>query len=93
MCREPPESAVNHSNTKNRTNGMSPSRKKNEPIETNKVMGRYMMYARMMVTPDLTTCSPVLLKSRDSRVLGLTSIGMLAMARRLLPAWMIVSMQ
>jgi len=35
----------------------------------------------------------VLENSRDSRVLGLVRIAMLSIASRLLPAWMIVSMQ
>ena len=47
----------------------------------------------MIVAADFTTCSPVVLKSRDSRVLAFVFTGMLMMARRLLPAWMIVSMQ
>ena len=38
-------------------------------------------------------CCPMLLNRRDSRVLGLVVMGTEAMRRRLLPAWMMVSMQ
>ena len=38
-------------------------------------------------------CWKMLLNSRDSRVFGLVTIGTLAIRSRLLPAWMIVSMQ
>ena len=47
----------------------------------------------MMAPDDLSTCCQVLLNSRDSRVFGFVRIGTLAIAIRLLPAWMIVSMQ
>ncbi len=47
----------------------------------------------MIAAADLNTCSRVDLNSRDSRVFGLVTIGMLSIFSCLLPAWMIVSMQ
>ena len=47
----------------------------------------------MIAPADLTTCSRVEPNSRDSRVFGLVTIGMLSIFSFLLPAWMIVSMQ
>ena len=50
-------------------------------------------FQRTLAEPDFAMCWKMLLNSRDSRVLGFVSIGTEAIRRRLLPAWMIVSMQ
>ena len=55
--------------------------------------GLNMMYERMIAWPDFIMCSNTLLNRRDSRVFGLVVMGTDSIARRLLPAWMIVSMQ
>ena len=47
----------------------------------------------MIAAAERNTCCRVEEKSRDSRVLALVTTGTLAIARFLLPAWMIVSMQ
>ena len=48
---------------------------------------------RIIAPPDLAMCSKMLLNRRDSRVFGLVVIAYEVMAMRLLPAWMMVSMQ
>ena len=45
-----------------------------------------------MAEPDLNMCCQMFVKRRDSLVLGLVSTGRDSMRRRLLPAWMMVSM-
>ena len=46
-----------------------------------------------MAAADLTTCCRVEVNSLDSRVFGLVTIDTVSIFIRLLPAWMIVSMQ
>ena len=62
-------------------------------IQAKSTYGLYIMYDRTMAAIDFATCSGVERKSRDSRDFALVVTGMLSIFRRLLPAWMIVSMQ
>ena len=48
---------------------------------------------RMMAAADLNTCCRVEENNRDSRVFGFVTTGTLSILSRLLPAWMIDSMQ
>ncbi len=88
-----PPPSPRSSKTRKRTKGMSPSTPVTAASQPSGTWGLNMRKERTIAMPDLAMCWKTLENRRDSRVFGLVSTGTEATRRRLLPAWMIVSMQ
>ena len=71
--------------------GSAPIKTKNIPMKKNTRSGLYMAYMRTIVVPDRLRNCGMLRNSRDSRVLGFVAIGTEATLKRLLPAWISIS--